>query len=182
MEVEILKLEEKQISTENKFTGRIISVFCDTVELSDGRHSSREVVRHPGACAVVAQLPNCNIILERQYRYALGKALIELPAGKIDPNEEHFICAKRELKEETGYTAKNWKYLGPIAMSAGFCDEVIHLYFASDLTAGSTNLDEGEFLEVHEYSKEVILEMIANNEIIDSKTIAGMLKALPYLK
>lgn len=177
-----MKLDEKQLSTENKFTGRMISVFYDIVELSDGRKSYREVVRHPGACAIIAQLPNGKIILEKQYRYAIAKSLIELPAGKIDKGEDHFICAKRELKEETGYIAKTWKYLGPLAMSAGFSDEIIHLYFATDLIVGEAELDEGEFLEVHQYTKDEVLQMIYKNEIIDSKTIAGILKALPYLK
>lgn len=177
-----MKLEEKQLSTENKFTGRMISVFCDIVELGDGSKSSREVVRHPGACAVVAQLPDGKIILEKQYRYAIADALIELPAGKIDKGEDHFVCVKRELKEETGYIANTWKYLGPLAMSAGFSDEIIHLYFASDLVAGDAELDEGEFLEVLKYTKEEVLEMIYENKIIDSKTIAGIFKALPYIK
>lgn len=177
-----MELRERKLSTENKFNGKMISVYYDSVEVPSGRTAWREVVRHPGACGIIAQLPNGKIILEHQYRYAIDEVLIEIPAGKIDKGEDPAVCAKRELAEETGYIAKTWKSLGSIAMSPGFCDEIIHLYYATDLEKGDAKLDIDEFLEVQTYSKEEILEMICSNKIIDSKTIAAMLKAMPILK
>ncbi len=174
--------EEIKISSECIFKGHVITVEKDVVQVESGNEASREVVRHPGAAAIVLQLDNGDIVLEKQYRYALGDFLIEIPAGKLDPKEEPLHCAQRELKEETGYTAKNWIYLGKTATSAGFCDEVIHLYFASEATKGEVELDEDEFVDTFTVSKEKFMEMTKSGEIWDGKTVTAMFLAMPYLK
>lgn len=173
---------EKKIDSKVVFPGKMITVTYDTVELENGREAWREVVRHPGASAVLVILDDGSILLERQYRYALGKDILEIPAGKLDKGEDPFTCAQRELKEETGYEAKRWHYMGSIYTGPGFCDEVIHLYVAKDLVKGENHLDEDEFVELEIYSKEEVFEMIRKGELNDSKTLAALCIGLPYLE
>ena len=142
-------LVEKKISSEAVFDGVLLHVRKDNVELPNGHESVREWTEHPGASAVIPLLPDNQIILVRQFRYAVGKVTLEVPAGKLDKvGEDPLECAKRELSEETGYTAgKIWK-LTTIATTVGFSNEYIHLYAASDLTAGAIHPDSDEFINV----------------------------------
>ena len=121
------ELEESRLDSRPAFEGRMLKVFVDTAKLPNGRTSTRELVRHPGAAAVVAVLPDGRVLLERQYRYALGTVMYEVPAGKLDPGEDPEHCARRELSEETGYKADHWEYLTTIATTPGFTDEVIKM-------------------------------------------------------
>lgn len=120
--------------------------------------------------------------MERQFRYALQQPLLEIPAGKLDPNEEPINCAKRELAEETGYRAKEWISLGTIATSPGFCNEVLHLYLAKDLTMGETHWDPDEYVELEYFTLPELLEAIKAEQIKDSKSLAALMLAMPYLK
>lgn len=172
-----MNLTEKKINSSEKFHGKILRLYLDEVELSNGHRSSREVVRHPGASAVIVKTNDGKLIMERQYRYPIDKILWEIPAGKIDLNEKPFDCARRELEEETGFTAENWKEIGYIYTTPGFSDEKIYLYFASELSKGKTNLDEDEFVEIKYFTLSEVEKMIIENEINDSKTIAAFFRA-----
>ena len=172
-----MDLTEKKINSTLRFNGKMIKLYVDEVKLPNSHTSTREVVRHPGASAVLVVDKKGFLILERQYRYPIDKILWEIPAGKLDNNEEPFKCAKRELKEETGLIAKKWEELGYIYTTPGFSDEKIYLFFASDLEKGEQNLDEDEFVEIEYFSKEEVEKMINGNDIVDSKTIAAFLRA-----
>lgn len=172
-----MELTEKKIDSSEKFRGKILHLYLDEVELSNGHRSFREVVRHPGASAVIVKTNDGKLILEKQYRYPIDKILWEIPAGKIDLNEKPFDCAKRELEEETGFTSKNWKELGYIYTTPGFSDEKIYLYFTSELSDGKLNLDEDEFVEVKYFTFCEVEKMIIDNEITDSKTISAFFRA-----
>ncbi len=172
---------EIQLSSETVFDGKLLHVTYDTVQVENGNTSWREVVRHPGAVAILAVLPDGKILMEHQYRYAIGNTLLEVPAGKLDKGEEPLAAAKRELEEETGYQAKNWKQLGSIFTSPGFCDEVIHIFLATDLEKGEQHLDDDEFVELVSYSVPELEEKILKGELYDGKTLAGLMMAKPYL-
>ena len=160
-------LEEKLI-----YKGSFIDVLNIKVELPNGKSTARDIIKHPGATAVIAFIDEENIILVEQFRLALNKNLLEIPAGKLDKGEEPIKCAKRELQEETGYIANNLEYLGTIATAPGFCDEIIYLYKASNLTIGNKNEDDDEFTNVKIININKVKEMIKNGEIIDGKTIS----------
>ena len=162
--------EEVTLSSKPIFDGRIISVQVDTVRLPDGGEASREIVRHPGAVAVVP-IHNNKMIVVEQYRKPLGKSEIEIPAGKLEKGEEPLSAAMRELAEETGYTAKELIPLGSFYTSPGFCDEIIYLYAAEDLEEGAVHPDEDEFLTVDELTLEEAYEAIRSGRIHDAKTI-----------
>ncbi len=168
---------EKKIKSDLKFDGYVIKVFLDTVELEDGSVATRDIVRHKGAACVAPVTDDGELIFVRQFRYALGKELLELPAGKLDTaDEDPYLCAIRELKEETGYTADEIKFMGDFISSAGFCDENIRLYMARGLHKGEAKLDEGEFLDVIKIPLSKAREMVMNGEITDGKTQALILK------
>ena len=173
--------KEIQKSSEMKFNGKLIQVTYDIADVN-GKDAWREVVHNPGATAIVAVTEYNKIVMERQFRYALQQTLLEVPAGKLDPNEEPIVCAKRELAEETGYRAAQWISLGTIATSPGFCNEVLHLYLAKDLTMGETNWDPDEYVELEYYTLTELLEAIKNEAIKDSKSLAALMLAMPYLK
>lgn len=172
--------EEIKKSSELRFDGRLIQVTFDVAEVN-GKDAWREVVHHPGASAVVAIDDKGRIVMERQYRYALGRTLLEIPAGKLDGDEDPLICAQRELAEETGYHAEEWLSLGTIATSPGFCNEMIHLYIAKGLTKGQTHWDPDEYVELEYYTLTDLMDAIRQEEIKDSKTLAAIALALPYL-
>lgn len=172
-----MDLFERTISEEYKYKGRVINLKVQQVKLPNGKESSREIVEHPGAVAIVPFLNEDTIIMTEQFRKALNQVLIEIPAGKIDKGEEPKECGIRELEEETGYKAENFEYLGKIVTAPGFTDEVIYLYKASDLYKGRTNMDEDEFINLKTFTLREVKAMIKSGEIIDSKTIA----ALAYL-
>lgn len=172
-----MNLEERKMNSTLKFNGKMIKLYVDEVELPNGHKSGREVVRHPGASAVLVLDRKNFIVLEKQYRYPVDEVLWEIPAGKLDKNEKPLECAKRELKEETGLMAKRWEELGHIYTTPGFSDERIYLFFADDLEKGDLNLDEDEFVEVKLFSKFEVEHMILKNEIVDSKTISAFFRA-----
>ncbi|HAJ71020.1 MAG TPA: NUDIX hydrolase [Methylophilaceae bacterium] len=174
-------LEEHCISSEVIASGGMLTVKRDQVRLPSGHQSQREFVIHPGAVVVVPILPNGNIVFERQFRYALHQVFIELPAGKIDANEDILVTGQRELLEETGYSAQHWVKLGHQHPCIGYSNEVIHIYLAQNLTLGQHQRDEDEHLEVFELSLAQSMQMILNGEITDGKTIVAMLFAEKYL-
>ena len=174
-------LVEKKISSENVFDGVLLHVKRDEVELPNGHKSTREWIKHPGASSVIPLLPDNQIILVRQYRYPMGCVTLEVPAGKLDGDEDPLICAERELSEETGYTAgKIWK-LTTIATTVGFSNEVIHLYAASNLTAGKQHPDEDEFINTVKVPLTAAVQMVETGKIIDSKTIISILLLAKHL-
>lgn len=168
---------EKKIKSELKYDGYVVKVYFDTVELEDGSNATRDVVRHKGAACVAPVTDKGELIFVRQFRYAVNKELLELPAGKLDTfDEDPYLCAVRELREETGFTADEIVFMGEFISSAGFCDENIRLYMAKGLHAGEAKLDEGEFLDVERIPLAKAKEMVLSGEIIDGKTQALVLK------
>lgn len=170
-------LAEKFIDTKVVFEGKLLKVFSDKVELPNGTEASREFIKHPGAVAVVPITPEGKIVLVRQFRYPVGKVMLEIPAGKLDYGEHPDACALRELEEETGFIAKNIKKLTSIYTTPGFTDEIIHLYIADQLSVSKQRLDEDEFLDVELYTKEEIKTMIADGTINDAKSMLALLLA-----
>jgi ADP-ribose pyrophosphatase len=175
-------LEEHTIRSETIASGGMLVVKRDQVRLPSGHQGQREYVLHPGAVVIVPLLANGNIIFERQFRYPLRQVFIELPAGKIDPNEAVLTTGQRELLEETGYTAEEWVKLGLQHPCIGYSNEVIHIFLARGLTLGQHKRDEDEALDVFEMSIGRCMEMIMDGEITDGKTIVAMLFAEKYLK
>lgn len=167
------KLVEKTISTESVFSGRIISLQIDTVELPDGSQATREVVKHPGAVAVIA-IHEGRLLLVDQYRQPMGRCELEIPAGKLEKGEDPMEAAKRELQEETGYHCDQISLIHSFYTSPGFADEIIHLYLAEGLSAGEMALDEDEFLEVYEATLEECQQYILEGRIADAKTIMAI--------
>lgn len=167
-------LVEKTMASSLIYEGKILKLRKDEVLLPDGKNSTREIIEHPGAVAIVPVLDDGRIVMVRQYRYAVGEILLEIPAGKLDQGEDPVRCAHRELQEETGYIASTMQELTSIYTTPGFTDEIIHIYKASSLKKKSQALDEDEFIEIETYSPQKIREMINNKEIIDAKTIIGL--------
>ena len=176
-------LTEKRLSREEIFRGVALHVVRDKIELPDGSHSVREISLHNGAAAVIPILPDGRVIMERQFRYAHGRVMLEIPAGKLDsPDEPPLEGAKRELLEETGAVAEKYTYLGSMATSPALLNEVVHIYMAEDITFGESRLDEGEFLEVEYFTLDELYAMVMRGEITDSKTQIAILKAREILK
>lgn len=172
-----MDLNEKELSKETIFQGKILNLEKYHVELPNKNTSTREVVNHPGAVAVLPIDENENIYLVKQYRFPIRKALIEIPAGKFDsPDENPLECGKRELEEEIGKQAKEWVYLGYIYTTPGFSTEKIHLYCARNLIDVGVNPDDDEFVEVLKVSISEMKEMIKNGQITDSKSICAFYK------
>lgn len=149
----------------------------EEIELPDGRRFTLGVLQHPGACAVVPLLPDGRVVMLRQYRYAVGETLWEVPAGKLDPGEGLEACARRELEEETGYVAGELISLGSIYPTPGFCDERIHLYVARDLRPGTQAHDATESLQPEPMRFEAAVAMAESGEITDAKTVIALLRA-----
>ena len=166
----------KTLARQEIFNGRIIKVVKDDVELENGRRTTREVVYHHEAVAVVAINENNEILLVKQYRYPIGRELTELPAGVLENGENPLEAAKRELLEETGYSAEHWELLTCIYTSPGVHDEKIYIYSASNLQKISgQNLDEDELLTFETVPFDKVFEMVCTGKIMDAKTIAGVL-------
>lgn len=176
------KLVEKKLSSENVFDGVLLHVRRDEVELPNGHKSVREWIKHPGASSVIPLLPDNQIILVKQFRYPVGRVTLEVPAGKLDSeNEDPLICAERELSEETGYTAgKIWK-LTSLETTVGFSNEVIHLYAATNLTAGKQHTDDDEFINTVKIPLTAALQMVETGKIIDGKTMISILLLAKHL-
>mgnify|MGYP000286794973 FL=1 len=168
-------LAERPITEDVVWTGRIFNVDRLQVQLPDGRNSIRDVVRHPGAVAVVALTEEGRICLVRQYRTALGRVTVEIPAGKLDPGEDPLECASRELLEETGMEAEKIAYLTTIATSDGFTDELIHIYMATGLSFSKSSPDADEFINVDLVEVGELIDAVLDGRIEDAKTVVGAL-------
>lgn len=168
-------LVEKPLTEDVMWTGRIFNVNRLRVELPNGRQALRDVVRHPGAVAIVALTDDGRICLVRQYRTSLARVTVEIPAGKLDPGEDPLTCAKRELKEETGMEADQMAFLTTIATSDGFTDELIHLYMATGLSFAESDPDEDEFINVDLVPLSELIDAVLDGRIEDCKTVTGAL-------
>lgn len=167
------KFEEKTIKTEQIFNGKVLSLRVDDVELPNGKYSKRELIKHPGAVAVIAITNENKIVMVEQYRKALEQSLIEIPAGKLEPGEAPSVTAARELEEETGYVSGKMEHIISFYTSPGFADEIVHLYIATELQKkeNSAACDEDEFVEVMEISLEEAQQYIKEKRIYDVKTV-----------
>jgi ADP-ribose pyrophosphatase len=166
-------LKETKIDGELAYDGNFLKVSRDRVKLPDGKITQREFIRHPGAVVILALFDDGRVLLERQFRYPNDQVFIEFPAGKIDPGEESLACAKRELEEETGYTATDWHFVCTIHNAIAYSDEHLDLFLARGLTAGDAKLDDGEFLETFTATIPEMLEMVKRGDITDVKTVIG---------
>ena len=162
------------MSSEQLYSGKVLNLYRDTVELPNGRTTELEILRHPGASAVVPLKDDGTVILIRQFRHAAGGFIYEIPAGKLDPQEDPRDCAARELEEEIGYRAGSLELLTSIWTAPGFTDEVIHIYKGTSLEFGKQNLDQDEVLEIVEWSLEDAISKIQDGTIRDAKTIIGL--------
>ncbi len=176
MEFRIMHLEEKTVSSETVYTGRIFNVTKDTVTLENEKEAQRDVVHHSGGVTVIPLTENNEILMVKQYRYPHHRVMYEIPAGKLEPGENHYDCGKRELLEETGCTCKKYEYVGQVVPTPAYVSEVIHMYMASGLEFSAQHLDEDEFLDVEKIPVKKALDMVMNGEITDSKTQIGVLK------
>lgn len=170
-------LKETRIASEQKFSGRLIKLYLDQVELPNGQTSSREWIDHPGAVCIIPVMPDKKICLIRQFRYGPGEEFIEIPAGKLDSGEAPLDCAYRELEEETGYRANKLTFLTNIHPAIGFSNEKMWMYLAEDLEKYENKLDQDEFLELLPTPLEKALDWIWSGKITDVKTIIGLLWA-----
>ena len=177
-----MNLEEKQLSFDYKFKGRIINLRVDEALLPNGATATREVVEHNGGICVVPITENGEVLMVEQYRYPYGEVILEIPAGKRDGNEEPLEGGKRELREETGAVAENYTFLGELYPTPGYCGEVIYMYLATGLSYGETDPDEDEFLNVKKIPLEKAVDMIMKGEIKDAKTQTAILKVERMLK
>jgi len=168
-------LTEHFVSGEEVFSGGFIKVRRDVVRLPDGSQAVREFIRHPGAVMVVPYFDDGSVLLERQFRYPHGRTFVELPAGKLEPDEPHLETARRELLEETGYVAADWTRLTVLHTTIAYTDESIELWLARGLRHEGQRLDAGEFLEVVRVPFDEALAMVRDGRITDAKSMAGLL-------
>ena len=169
------EIRETQIDSQQVYKGRFLDVRLDRIRLPDGATASREYIVHPGAVMIVPLLADGRVVVERQWRYPLSRAMLEFPAGKLEMGEDPLHCAVRELAEETGYRAAEWACAGFTNNAIAYSDEAIHIWFARGLMAGERHLDAGEFLEVHEASADELDALAARGDITDAKTLVGLL-------
>lgn len=172
---------EKPVSKKVLYEGIIVNVRKDVAELCNGKQVYREVVEHPGGVVILPVDDKKNAYMVRQFRYPFMKELLEAPAGKLEKNEKPLDCAIRELKEETGLTARSIVDMGAIYTSPGFCEEVLYLYLATGLCEGDMCLDEDEFLNVEKWPLDTLIEQVERGLICDAKTVAALFKAREFL-
>ena len=169
-----IDLTESGLSSETVFKGRLMHVKRDRVRLPNGKESTREYIVHPGAVVVIPVFDNGDLLLERQHRYPLHRDFIEFPAGKIDPGEDDLTCAKRELEEETGYTASEWREVTTIYPCIGYSDERLAFYLAKGLQDGTHGRDHDEFLEVFRLPFAEAMQWVRDGRICETKTVIGL--------
>lgn len=168
-------LRERPVASEQAWHGHFLDVRRDTVALPNGHTATREYIVHPGAVMVVPILDDGRLVMERQHRHAMGRVMLEFPAGKIDPGEAPFACAVRELAEETGYRAREWARAGVLHNAIAYSTEGIEIFFARGLVHGDTKLDAEEFLEIVVHGEHEIDAMCADGRITDAKTLIGLM-------
>lgn len=166
---------ENTVKSEVKFEGKVIDLSVKEVTLPNGKIAYREVVNHPGGVAILAFKDEETILMIEQFRSPIERVLFEIPAGKLEKDEDIELCGRRELEEETGYKANTFTYLGKIVPSPGYTDEYIHLFKAENLVEGNIGGDDDEFINVFEYKIDEIKNMIKEGEIIDAKTICAFM-------
>lgn len=166
---------EKELSETEIYNGRILRLQQYTVELENGRTAKREIIKHHGGACVAALDDDGCLLMVRQYRFALGKELLELPAGKLEPNEDPCSAAMRELEEETGYRTERLEKLTAMAVSPGYCSEIVHIYYTTKLEPSKQHLDADEFLSVVRLPLAQAVAMVSAGEIVDGKTQLGIL-------
>ena len=172
-----MQYNEEKLAGKTIFEGQVFTVTKDDVRLVNGRTASREVVHHKGGAAVVALNKACEVALVRQYRYAVGREVTEIPAGKIEAGEDPRQTALRELGEEAGLTAETFISFGRVIPTCAYCTETIYLYLATGLSSVPQHLDEDEFLDVFWLPLDEAVEMVMDGRIVDSKTVSGLLRA-----
>ena len=175
-------LIEQVVGREEPFAGNFLKVVRDTVRLPDGGSATREYIRHPGAVCIVGLTDDGQVVLERQWRHPVGRVMVELPAGKLDAGEAPLACARRELLEETGYTAREWACAGVTHPVISYSTEAIGIWFARGLQAGERQLDAGEFLDVFAATPQELLAWAQQGRITDAKTLTGLLWLQNHLR
>lgn len=166
-------LQETTLGRTELLKGHFLHVVRDAVRLPSGSEATREFVLHPGAVMVVGLLDDGQVVLERQYRHPMQRVMIEFPAGKLDAGEGSLDCARRELLEETGYSARQWAFAGRLAPTIAYSNELIDIWFARNLSLGERQLDEGEFLDVITATPGQLQAWCRHGEVVDGKTLVG---------
>lgn len=176
------RLTEEQLHSQLIYDGKVVHLYLDTVKLPNGNTTRREIVRHSGAVAIVPLDAERRIILVRQFRYAAGRVLLEVPAGTLEVGESPDVCAVRELQEEIGYRPNKLQKIGGVFVAPGYTTEFIHLYLASDLVPSRLDADDDELLEIVRLPLGEVLARIRHGEIADAKTISAIFLAQEHLK
>ena len=169
-------LVERRVKSESVYEGHFLQVRRDEIRLPSGKMAVREYIVHPGAVMIVPIADDGQLVVERQHRYPLDRVLLEFPAGKLDPDETTLHCAQRELREETGFQAREWAYAGRLHNAPAYSNEFIEIWFARGLVAGAQQLDDGEFLEVQTMAEASLFALAASGELTDAKTMVALLK------
>lgn len=168
-------LRETPLHSETVLRGHFLHIRRDTVQLPDGQQATREYVVHPGAVMVIPLLDDGRVLLERQFRFPVGQVMVEFPAGKLDAGEDVLRCAQRELREETGYRAREWARAGQLHPTIAYANEFIDIWFARGLEAGERALDDGEFLDLLIATPQELLGWCRDGQVTDAKTLTGVL-------